>query len=69
MKTRVPLRRRIDYQNSLEDRRALSMYLQAGKFRKNSSLQMLEYPVRKRRVLLYCIAGIFLGIGLFFVFF
>ena len=69
MKNRGQLWRSIDYQNSLEDRRALSMYLLAGQFRKNSSLRMLEYPVRRRRMLFYCLAGILFGTGLFFVFF
>ena len=69
MKTRIPHQRRIDYQNSLEDRRALSLYLQAGRFRKKSGFQELDDPVKKRRLLLYCIAGLFFGVGLFFVLF
>lgn len=69
MKTRFPYRRKIDYQNSAEDRRLLSMYLQAGRFRKNSGIRDLEYPIKKRRVFLYCIAGILFCTGMFFVFF
>ena len=69
MKSKFPYRRRIDYQNSMEDRRALSMYLKAGQFRKQSTMRELEYPVKRNRLLLYCIAGIFFGTGILFVFF
>ena len=68
MKDRVQYRR-IDYQNSLEDRRILSMYLQAGRCRKTEQLLGLEYPVRKARLILYCLAGVLFCIGLLFVFF
>jgi len=69
MKDRIPYRRRIDYQNSLEDRRILSMYLQAGRYRKPEQYPGLEYPVRKARLILYGLAGLLFGIGLLFVFF
>ena len=69
MRNKVLHRRRIDYQNSEEDRRVLSMYLQAGRCRKTEQLIGLEYPVRKARLILYGLAGLLFGLGLLFVFF
>lgn len=61
--------RRIDYRNSLEDRRVLSMYLQAGRYRKPEQLRGLEYSARKARLILYGLAGLLFGVGVFFVLF
>ena len=69
MKNRQPNRWEMDYQNRLEDRRDLSMYLQAEYFRKKNQLQNLEIPGITVRLILYGLTGIFFCIGLFFVLF
>ena len=69
MRNRLLYRRRIDYRNSPEDRRDLFLYLQAGKLKKKSGLDILDPAAAGRRIVLYCLAGTVLLTGLFFVFF
>lgn len=68
---KIPLQRhrRIVYPDSGTDRRVLSMYLQASQYRKKSGLQDMDSPIKRRRLVIYGLFGIFFGIGLFFVFF
>ena len=68
MRNKVLSRRRIDYQNSPEDRRILSMYLQAGEMRKKR-LELQDPSTARARFIFYCLAGLFLLTGLFFVLF
>ena len=67
MRSKILPRRRIDYQNSPEDLRILSMYLQAGEIRKKK--QLLAADSSAARFMFYGVAGLFLLTGLFFVFF
>ena len=69
MRNKILPRRRIDYLNSPEDRRILSMYLQAGEMRKKKGLEIQDPSVTRARFIFYCLAGLFLLTGLFFVFF
>ncbi len=68
MRNKILPIRRIDYQNSPEDLRILSMYLQAGEIRKKKQLLAADSSSAARFVL-YGLAGLFLLTGLFFVFF
>ena len=69
MNGRMQSRRRIDSWNGAEEWRAFPLYLQSGEIRRKNRLLELEYPVRRRRIIFYCIAGVVLLTGLFFVFF
>lgn len=69
MKNKVLNRRRIDYRNSPEDLRILSMYLQAGEMRKKNLLNLPDPATTRARFVFYCLTGLFLLTGLFFVFF
>lgn len=60
---------RINYSGSAAERRKLSRYFQAGGFRRAARMRELEEPVRKKRLILYLAAGIFFGIGAFFILF
>ena len=69
MRNKIPYRRRIDYQNSAEDRRVLSLYWQSGILRKKQRLNELEDSARRNRIILYGLAGAVFLTGLFFIFF
>ncbi len=68
MRNKILSRRRIDYQNSPEDRRILSMYLQAAEMRKKR-LVIQDPAAARARFIFYFLAGVFLLTGSFFVFF
>lgn len=60
---------RNDAGNRSEDDRFISMYLQFGNFRRKNQISDLDSGIKKRRFFLYCLAGIFVCTGLFFVLF
>lgn len=60
---------RIDSWNNAEERRRLSMYLQAGRFRKESAASAMDDSVRIARIVFYCIAGAVFCTGAFFIIF
>lgn len=63
------MRDRIDYRSNAAERRRLSMYLQAGRFRKAAVERSLDDSVRIARIIFYCIAGAVFCTGTFFIFF
>lgn len=69
MKNRHYYHCRIDAENRSGDDRFISMYLQFGNFRRKNQIGDLDSGIKKRRFFLYCLAGIFVCTGLFFVLF
>ena len=61
--------RRIDCRIGMAERKENSLYLPVGGLRRKNRLPELDDPVRRRRIILYCIAGAVFLTGLFFVFF
>lgn len=69
MKNRNYYHRTFDAESRAGDERFLSMYLQVGNFRNKSRICDLDSGIKRRRFALYCLAGVFFCIGLFFVLF
>lgn len=69
MKNRGYYHRRIVSGSPAEDDRFLSMYLQVGNFRRKNQIGNLDSGISWKRIVLYCLAGIFFCTGLFFVLF
>ncbi len=68
MRVRHNSRYRSGYPGGTDSRRLLSMSLQSGNSRK-MGLPKLDDGVRKRRLILYGIAGVLFCIGLLFILF
>ena len=68
MRNRYYSRYRADLQSGTDSRRLLALTLQEGNSREQD-LPDLDDGIRKRRLILYWIAGTLFGIGLLFVLF
>ena len=59
----------VDYLRKGNDRRKLTNYLRTGRFKKIAGSKSVGGDVLSRRIFLFTITGVILGVGLFHAFF